>query len=96
MFDLKDILKKVKVDEKVERKATLIQAVESHPTWTLKDKTEAVCNIALTRYQLHWIRCRIRVHLRSYEALEFSEMKTVLNEVLVLMENEWEKSNEHL
>jgi hypothetical protein len=38
--------------------------------------------LALSEYERHWLECRIEVHLRSYEAVDWSEMKEVLQTVL--------------
>ena len=36
----------------------------------------------LSEYQRHWLEWRLIVHLRSYEAMEWSEMKQVLTDIL--------------
>lgn len=38
--------------------------------------------LALSEYERHWLECRIAVHLTSYEAVDWSEMKEVLQAVL--------------
>ena len=42
--------------------------------------------LVLSRYQLYWLKWRMIVHLRSYEAMEWSEMKEVLEQVIKLIE----------
>ena len=36
----------------------------------------------LSEYQRHWLEWRLMVHLRSYEAMEWSEMKQVLTDIV--------------
>lgn len=91
MFDLKDILKNIGAKEKTERKAALVSIAEEEIRWTVSDKTDVLCTINLTKYQLYWLMWRIRVHLKSYENFEWSEMKDVLQSVLTMVEGEWSK-----
>jgi hypothetical protein len=39
-------------------------------------------SLALSEYERYWLECRIDVHLRSYEAVEWSELKEVLQSIL--------------
>ena len=89
--DFKEILKAIGAKEKPERKDALCRIAEEAINWSLEDKTETICHIGLTKYQLHWLMWRIKVHLRSYEPMEWSEMKQVLEQILVMLEKEWEK-----
>jgi hypothetical protein len=91
VFNLKDVLKAIEVKEKPERKDTLIAVAEEHIIWTHDDKTKIIATLPMTKYQLHWLMWRIRVHLRSYEAFEWSEMKDVLTVILKQLEEEWDK-----
>lgn len=50
---------------------------EPLPEFTDADKQISL-SLPLSRYELHWLHWRLVVHLRSYEALEWSEMKEVL------------------
>ena len=90
-MDLKEIFKSIGVKEKAERKDTLLAVAEENIQWTYEDKTKIAGVLPLTKYQLHWLMWRIRVHLRSYEQIEWSEMKDVLTDILKLLEGEWEK-----
>ena len=53
--------------------------------WSAADK-EASMTLNLSRYEAYWLWCRLEVHLRSYEAVEWSEMKEVLQCVLKKIE----------
>lgn len=59
------------------------------PQWTEDDKTKVWHDLALTRYEHYWLMWRLRVHLRSYEQVEWSEMKDVLTKILTRLEKEW-------
>lgn len=91
MFDLKSILKDIKVEEKAERKRALIGIVEENIVWSGADKLEPIIHLSLTKYQLYWLMWRVRVHLKSYEHFEWSEMKDVLEVILAKLEEEWTK-----
>lgn len=91
MFDLKSLLKEVGAKEKTERRGALIAIAEEDIKWLPQDKTEIMCHIGLTKYQLYWLMWRVRVHLKSYEHFEWSEMKDVLQIVLTMLETEWQK-----
>lgn len=88
MLDLKDLLKAV-VKEKPERKEALLAIVEEDVKWSYSDKNDYVVTVLMTKYELHWLMWRIRVHLRSYNAMEWSEMKDVLTTILKRLEGEW-------
>ena len=91
MFDLKSLLKEVGAKEKTERKEALTGIAEEAIKWSTEDKTKVICSLNLTKYQLYWLMWRIKVHLKSYEHFEWSEMKDVLQSVLVMLEGEWSK-----
>jgi hypothetical protein len=91
MFDLKLILKDLQVKEKPERKATLLSVAQEDIKWNYEDKTVNIATLSMTKYQLYWLMWRVRVHLRSYDAMEWSEMKDVLTIILKQLEGEWER-----
>jgi hypothetical protein len=45
--------------------------------WKPEDRLPSM-TLELSRYEAYWLYWRIKVHLRSYEAMEWSEMKEVL------------------
>jgi hypothetical protein len=91
MFDLRSILKDLNVKEKPERKAVLLSVADEDIKWSYDDKTLNIATLQMTKYELYWLMWRIRVHLRSYEATDWSEMKDILTVILKRLEEEWSR-----
>lgn len=91
MFNLRDVLKAVEAKEKPERKDALLAIAEEDVKWSYGDKNDYVITVLMTKYELHWLMWRVRVHLRSYDAMEWSEMKDVLTTILKRLEGEWSR-----
>ena len=45
--------------------------------WSAADKEPSI-DLNLSRYEAYWLWWRLNVHLKTYEAMEWSEMKEVL------------------
>lgn len=39
-------------------------------------------HVALTLHEAWWLEWRLRVHLRSYRAMEWTEMETIVSEIV--------------
>lgn len=51
--------------------------LDNHNKWSVEDKLPSL-QLELSRYEAHWLWWRLKVHLKSYESMEWSEMKEVL------------------
>jgi hypothetical protein len=51
--------------------------MEGHKVWSVEDKQPSL-SLALSKYEAYWLWWRLKVHLRTYENFEWSEMKEVL------------------
>jgi len=77
-MDLGDILDSLKSERRpLEASQGLADPLEDTITWTEADKQPCIM-LPLSKYEAHWLYWRLKVHLRSYEAMEWSEMKEVL------------------
>ena len=89
--DLGDILAELKASEPVPGKdSTYLANCRLYPALDIPTGTAfsgadriPTMQLSLSEYERFWLECRISVHLRSYEALEWSELKEVLEGVLV-------------
>ena len=52
--------------------------MEGHDKWSAEDKAPGYINLPLSKYEAYWLWWRLRVHLKSYYMVEWSEMKEVL------------------
>ena len=81
-MSLEDILSELKA----ERPAPSPSWEPGHAPWGILDRDhkwsaadkEASMSLSLSKYEVYWLWCRLEVHLRSYEAMEWSEIKEVL------------------
>lgn len=81
-MSLEDVLAELKADRPA---SAVIQEPGYGPwgilsvdhSWSAADKEPSI-NLPLSKYEAYWLWWRLKVHLKSYEALEWCEMKEVL------------------
>lgn len=82
-MDLGDIIDELRAERpSLDISGGMADPLEKPIKWTAEDKVQNL-TLILSKYEAHWLMWRLKVHLRSYEALEWSEMKEVL-ECLVM------------
>ena len=79
MSDLSDLLDEIKAERpaRSEPNEAFDDPICGKALWSPQDKLPSI-SMELSKYEAHWLYWRLQVHLRSYEAMEWSEMKEVL------------------